>query len=223
MWRRSDPLTRSLQGPPAAASRAGFTLVEMLAVLVIIAILFTFIVSRVLRGEDLVRVENTRQFLSQLSTMISEYEQERGDYPASTFPASMETKPSPTNQGAEMLFLSLFAKDRSAREIAEERLGNTDGDSAKHSLSSFTSPEVFEIVDDWQNPIAYFHRRDYGQQRPYVTLEAATGEVVDSMVEARTSSKTQDPFNKTTFQLLSAGPDGLFDTEDDIGNFSPDP
>jgi len=203
--------------------RSAFTLVEMLAVLVIITILFTFVVSKVMRGEDMVRIENTRQFIHQLAAMISEYEQERGDYPPSTFPAKMDTKPSGQNQGAEMLFLSLFSKERSAREIDEARLANTDGDEAKNSLSSFTAPDVFEIVDDWQNPIAYFHRRDYGKSRAYVTFDGETGEPVDSLIKGRISSKTGDPFNKSTFQLLSAGPDGVFDTEDDIGNFTTDP
>ena len=44
-------------GPVARAGRrSAFTLVEMLAVLVIITILFTFVVSKVMRGEDMVRV-----------------------------------------------------------------------------------------------------------------------------------------------------------------------
>jgi prepilin-type N-terminal cleavage/methylation domain-containing protein len=206
-----------------AAGRSAFTLVEMLAVLVIITILFTFVINKVMRGEDIVRVENTRQFIQQLSAIISEYEQERGDYPPSTFPSKMETKPSGENQGAEMLFLSLFSKDRSAREIDENRLANTDGDRAKNSLSSFTSTDVFEIVDDWQNPIAYTHRRDYGKSRPYVTFDGNTGEPHDALLKGRVSPKTGDPFNKSTFQLLSAGPDGIFETEDDIGNFSTDP
>ena len=198
---------------------AGFTLVEMLAVLVIVTVLFTFVVTRVLRGEDLVRAENTQQFLRQFAAMISEYENERGDYPASSFPSSMDPKPTSLNSGAEMLFLSLFAKDRSARELEESRLTNSDVDQARVSLSSFTSAEVFEIADDWENPIAYFHRRDYGKAVNYATIDPETGELIEAPVRARVSSKTGDPFNKQSFQLISAGPDGVFDTEDDIGNF----
>ena len=47
-----------------------------------------------MRGEDLVRAENTRQFIQQLSAIISEYELSEGDYPPSTFPGQMESKPS---------------------------------------------------------------------------------------------------------------------------------
>ena len=34
------------------------------------------------------------------------------------------------------------------------------------------------------------------------------------------SKKTGDPHRKSRFQIISAGPDGMFNTADDIGNFT---
>ena len=41
----------------------------------------------------------------------------------------------------------------------------------------------------------------------------------ETPVKARVSPKTGDPYRRQSFQLISAGPDGLFQTDDDIANF----
>lgn len=202
-----------------ALARSGFTLIEMMAVLLILSILFVFVITRVLGSKDTVLAENTRQFLSMLEASIGEYELEFGDYPPSTFPEALESIPNQLNAGAEMLFLSLYSKDWQSRELPDERLGNSDGDSTRRSLSSFSSTSLFEIQDDWGNPIAYIHRRDYDKEQTYVSSDSATGEAREGVVKGRTNPRTGDPYNRTRFQLVSAGPDGAFGTEDDIENF----
>lgn len=205
---------------PLPSRRAAFTLVEILAVLVIISILFVFVVTRVLSGEETVRTESTRQFVSRLDAAIAEYELEFGDYPPSTPPPALEGLPNATNLGAEMLFVSLYSRDWQARELPEERLVNSDDDRTKKSLTSFSKPELSEIADDWGNPIAYFHRRDYGKPQVYVTFDGQTGETLEAAVSSRVNESTGDPYNRTRYQLISAGPDGRFGTDDDIGNFA---
>ncbi|MEZ6016817.1 MAG: prepilin-type N-terminal cleavage/methylation domain-containing protein [Planctomycetota bacterium] len=212
-------MRRSRYTPGAA--RAGFTLIEVLAVILIIAILSAFLVTRLTGAREAVETENTRGFIAQLAAAIEEYEGERNDYPRSTFPKDLDPRPTRTNMGAEMLVISLYPADGSWRglELPDDRLVNTDEDDTKRSLTRFPSAEVFEFADDWGNPIAYLHRRDYEQAADYVTFDQKTGESVESPVMGIKNPVTGDFYNPGKFQLLSAGADGLFGTEDDIGNF----
>lgn len=198
----------------------GFTLIEILAVLLIISILFTFLVTSVGSGQKAMQVKSTRALLAQVEGLVEEYHDEFEAYPPSTFPADLDPKPTSTNMGAESLVVHLWKNGRAwqARELEESQLGNTDGDATKSSLTTYTNPEVFEIVDLWKNPIAYVHRRDYGKEFVYLTLDAS-GETFEERVRGLTSPKTGDPYRRTSFQLISAGPDGRFGTPDDIANF----
>lgn len=210
---------RSLPSSPRRGV-AGFTLVELLAVMVVLGLLTFFLLPRLMGAGETVRIESTRAYLATLEAMVREHELDAGDYPASTFPKSLDPKPSPSNMGAEMLVISMWPKDGNrAGEVEEDRLCNSDGDDTRSSHTMFTSSQAFELADDWGNPIAYFHRRDYREPCLYLTFDE-TGEVVESRVQAAVSPLTQDPYNKASFQLISAGPDGIFGTEDDIGNFT---
>lgn len=207
-----------------AGARSGFTLIEILAVLLILSILFTFLVRSVGSGQKAMQVESTRALLAQIEGLVEEYHDEFEAYPPSTFPPDLDPKPSSTNMGIESLVVHLYRSGRAwqARELAEEQLGNTDGDATKSSLTTYSNPEVFEILDLWENPIAYIHRRDYGKEFVYITLDAA-GETSEERVSALTSAKTGDPYRRTSFQLISAGPDGHFGTRDDVTNFDREP
>ncbi len=209
-------------GPSGLNFNAGFTLIEIMTVLVILSILSVFLVGTMMRSGDLVRAKNTRMFIDQLQTMAIDYESERGDFPKSTFPNSLPDMPSQANMGSEMLMLSFYPADNtySAADVPEDRLCNTDDDSTKKTISSFSKGVVFELADDWGNPIAYIHRRDYGKKFNYVTISPDDGSVVESVVEAVKSKKTGDYFHKRRFQLASAGADGVFGTGDDIHNFT---
>lgn len=199
---------------------AGFTLIEVLAVILILSILMTFIVVSVGSSQRTMQIENTRAWLIQVSGMIDEYERELGKYPPSTFPADMEHKPSRLNMGAEMLVITLWSRDADwqAPDVPEERLGNTDGDRTKQSLTTFSSADAFELMDEWDNPIAYIHRRDYDEEITYLAYDEDV-RPREVAVKARVSPKTGDPYRRRSFQLISAGPDGVFQTDDDIGNF----
>lgn len=201
--------------------RAGFTLIEMLAVLLIIGILFSFLVGSVMRSGEVVKSNATRTFLETVGASLDEYENQMGDYPPSSFPAKLDPRPSKANMGIEMLVLSLWPADGkfSAAEVREEQLSNVDGDSTNQSLTSYTSAECFELADVWGNPVAYIHRRDYGKRFTYLAFDLELGELVDQLVMARKSPKTGDHYNRSKFQLISAGEDGRFGTADDLANF----
>lgn len=209
------------QTKPQSAARAGFTLIEMLAVLLIIGILFTFLVGSVMRSGEVVKSSSTRTFLETVSASLDEYENQMGDYPPSSFPAKLDPKPSKMNMGIEMLVISLWPADGkfASGEVREERLCNADGDNTNYSLTSYTSADCFELADDWGNPVAYIHRRDYSKRFTYLAFDLDLGEYTEQTVQARKNPRTGDPYNRSQFQLISAGEDGVFGNVDDLANF----
>jgi len=214
-------LPRETISARARHARAGFSLVEILAVIVIIALLFGFLIPNLMAGRDSVKVSSTRTFLAQMSTEIESYEGDAGDYPPSTFPRSLDPKPTKTNMGIESLLIALLPADGSYRSSADldDRLCNTDGDTTKTSHTIFAKSDAFEIRDPWDNPIVYLHRRDYEKGCDYMTYHEDAGQYVSERVTAAINPGTGSPYRQKSFQLLSAGPDGVFGTDDDIGNF----
>jgi prepilin-type N-terminal cleavage/methylation domain-containing protein len=201
------------------ARAAGFTLVELLAVLVILAILMAVLVPRIAGFGERAKERTTKAFLMQLSAAVAEYEDRFGDYPPSTFLEKWGTPPNATNLGGEALVLSMWSPDWTGTSLPDDRFVNTDKDEAKRSLSKIPKAALFELKDEWGNPIAYFHRRDYGRQDTYVTLPV-DGEVeAECVVRALRNATTGQFANHDKFQLISAGADGSFGTEDDIANF----
>ena len=200
--------------------RAGFTLIEMLAVMMILAILGAFLIRSGQSGVQAIEVRRTETFMQEIGGLVDEYNNEFSAYPPSTFSSDLEHKPSRTNEGIESLVITLWrhGAEWQAREISEENLGNIDEDSTRKSVTTFSSPSAFELMDTWENPIAYIHRRDYDKECVYLTFDPV-GNEVESRVKGLISSKTGDPYRKMSYQLISAGPDGEFGTADDLANF----
>lgn len=176
----------------AAAARAGFSLIEVMTVIVILSILMVFLIPRLANLGESVKAGVTRAKMETLGAAIGQYEGEFGDYPPSSWNPDWGSEPNKTNAGAEMLFLSLFSPEFESG-LAEDDLDNTDRDQAKKSLSSLGSKDLFELTDEWDNPIAYFHRRDYGREDLYVTYDPDTGEEVESRVKALNDPQTKSP------------------------------
>ena len=114
----------------------------------------------------------------------------------------------------------------SATSLLEElrdKVINTDGDSSPRQLTDFGTRELKEIPDTWGNPIAYIERADYGlSNRPYRTRGADSQEETTSIPLAYKNKRTGQYFMAQSFQLISAGQDGLFGTEDDLTTFDRD-
>ncbi len=206
-----------------SSGQSGFTLIELLAVLVILGILIAVLVPRLARAIDAAKERTTRVDLVNIDTALGEYENQMGDYPPSHFVEAWGAPPNTTNLGAETLVLSLWSpKFKTTRP--PDRLVNTDGDSSRKPLAIFPKADLFELSDQWGNPIAYFHHRDYGRKDVYLTHSPDTGEEYESTVEARKDPVTGLYYNPDRYQLISAGLDGKFGpnedgTLDDIGNW----
>jgi prepilin-type N-terminal cleavage/methylation domain-containing protein len=201
-----------------ALQRAGFSLIELMAVMVILAILMTFLAFRLGALGGVAKQRNTETYLAQFTGAAKNFEQETGAYPPSSWQSDWGPAPNKTNLGVEALCLALWAKDYGGSGISDDRLGNTDEDEAKKSLTTHGNNDLFELIDDWQNPIAYFYRQDYGREDLYMT-QNKQGEWDSSTVKALKSSKTGNYYNARSFQLISAGEDGIFGTDDDLFNF----
>ncbi len=198
--------------------KAGFTLIELLVVIIIISTLAYFLIVNVGAATETVEANNTRMFLGQLELALGEYADELGDYPLSSFTPEQGVAPNNVNLGSECLYLALCGEGMVGEGKFDDRLENLDGDNLARRVAGFASLRLYELVDDWGNPIAYLHHRHYDRKDVYKTINRESEEI-DSTVSARGNAKTERFHKPRTFQLISAGIDGEFGTEDDIGNF----
>ncbi|MEM7306033.1 MAG: type II secretion system protein [Planctomycetota bacterium] len=201
--------------------RAGFTLLELLAVILIIAVLATVLITQLGGAEDAANAVSTKNFLQTLEVIIAEYEQENGAYPPSSFSSEQGVPNDGDNVGVEALVVALFSKgwEAGGHDIDDDRFGNTDGDLSSRSLTDFGNRKLLEFVDHWGNPIVYMHRVDYGNSSRVYTTVSADGEVLREFPKAYKDPVKGRYYKHSRFQLISAGADGLFNTEDDLCNF----
>lgn len=208
---------------PRALRSAGFTLIELLAVLLILTILVAVLVINLRDVQGATEVQVTKQLLTKVGAAIDNYANENGGAPPSSFQAGQEVGNDGTNVGIEALIVTLFSKKFEAGGLlndVRDQLINSDGDRSTKQLTDFDSRELLEIADQWNNPIAYIERSDYGaSNRAYLTTDTETQEQVRSVPVAYKNPTTGQYYAAQGFQLLSAGPDGRFGTEDDITSF----
>lgn len=197
--------------PSTSLSRRGFTLIELLAVIVILSILAYFLINNVTAAKSSVQEKATRARLAQIAAAISEYADEHGNPPPSSFPESWGPQNDPLNLGGEALYLALCAEGQPGHGRLDEEPVNSDHDQAAQRVPGHESLELFELADDWDNPIAYLRHTDYERKDAYLCFEDEAGEERESTVLARKNEKTGRWLAPRGFQLLSAGLNGRFD------------
>lgn len=207
---------------PSHSRTRGFTLIELLAVLLILSILVAIMVSNLGDAEGAARIQTARQELGKLEAAVKSYQNENGGAPPSSFLPAQEVANDGLNVGIEALVVALWSQKYEAGGLladVRDRLVNTDNDRSTKQLTDFDSRELLEIPDPWENPIAYVERADYGvTNRRYLTIDTA-GEEVESVPTAFKNPSTGQFYSAQGFQLISAGPDGRFGTEDDVTPF----
>ncbi|MDP6941103.1 MAG: type II secretion system protein [Planctomycetota bacterium] len=193
-------------------SQSAFTILELMVVLVIIGILMSVFV---IGGGRMFSSSNKRKAQAQLTALsaaIEEFRQIENQYPDDRLPAGITGNVQ--NSCAEALFLALYDSEYSGRRPDQEWLINLDGDTLRKAMTSLPSRELFEFGDPWMNPIVYFESLHYGDQ--VVVLAGAEGAIEEQTVTALRNERTGAWEASGGFQLISAGEDGFFGTEDDI-------
>jgi prepilin-type N-terminal cleavage/methylation domain-containing protein len=203
-------------------ARDGFTLIEVLAVIVILGILMIVLLPRLSGISERAKAKATGVWVWSVDAAAKDYEGRFGDFPPSQFQEKWGAAPNLTNLGGEALVVALWSTDWNGTQLREDMFSNTDNDETKRALTRFPTNSLQELRDEWGNPIAYYHRRDYGRTDNYVVTNTETGEIEELQVKAWMNPTTKTYFNSNTFQLISAGIDGLFGTEDDVTNFKRD-
>ena len=200
---------------------AGFTLIEILAVLAIVGLLMSIGFMAFGRQTERARVAETRSIIDQVANLIAQYELKRGDFPEASLKAAGVKSDNDINEGIEACLVRLHGKDHpSGRLMSDKYLGNTDEDSTPTDYHRNGSHALMEVLDGWGNPLAYFTFKDYGSSQEILLGHADEQEVPEQVVEAAMNEETGIWANADSFQLISAGPDQIFNTEDDVTNFS---
>jgi prepilin-type N-terminal cleavage/methylation domain-containing protein len=200
----------------------GFTLIELLVVMAIMATLIGIGVVGIpymMRRGDKAAAET---FLASLTGALEAYQTAEGAYP----PTSLADYPgvgslsNNENLGIESLVLCMnSARYRGSFDFAETKgctIENFDNDQTQVQLTRFGTRDLFEAVDPWGTPYAYFEAKDYGRAEQ---LGRISGENEPIKATPWTSPKLKRAYRHDKFQLISAGPDKAFNTADDVTNF----
>jgi prepilin-type N-terminal cleavage/methylation domain-containing protein len=207
--------------PPRRAS--GFTLIEVLVVLAIIATLAAIVLPQLFKSSESGEITATQMRIDSLANAIKLYESNWGDYPPSRLSLLKLEGPNDVNEGSEALVQALSTERKNGPfvEWQEDWLENWDNDklSGPPAKSILKKASLFEVVDFWDNPIVYIHCRDYGKRLRYVDAEG-----IEYTVTAQKSKKLGTYYNANTYQMWSFGPDRKNDDGrgDDVTNFSKD-
>jgi hypothetical protein len=121
------------------------------------------------------------------------------------------------NAGIESVYVALRLKGVRVGSVegfaSDEAIKNLDGDRAAEAVPDLQSPELFEYLDVYNNPIVYISNRDYKDMKKVERYLLGNGQEVKVQPMKRPNGEFVRP---DSFQLFSMGPDGIPNTEDDI-------
>ena len=198
----------------------GFTLVELLVVVAIIAILISILVPALSAVFESGRRKACMAEIQQLQSAISIYDGNYRDFPPSRLEEIGLHRSNKINVGNEAMVLCLSTawKNGSYFEFRDQQLSNSDSDSApipvkKLNGSVFNTHELFEMVDPWDNPYIYFHHSQLSESTSESYILQGEKTQVKPLMQ---SSKTGLIRGAGSYQLLSCGPDGQPHNQDDL-------
>ena len=207
------------------SAAAGFTLVELLVVISIIAILAGLSMTGVMMGRQSGEEGAVKSNITGLVTLLEQYAVETGGYPPSSL-SFFRIPSNGINEGIESVLACLETRKYNGPfigDLDEKQRGNVDADTisklqADHLRKRLdwkrTDNQLWEYCDLWGNPLIYIHSRDYSEP---VSIQTIDGETIT--VSAKRDPETGGFYRPTEFQLWSLGVDGEngeYDEGDDI-------
>lgn len=205
--------------------RRGFTLIEMLVVIVIIGILAAMISAAVVGAIRAAKSESTKATIRAIEGAAERYKNEFSAYPPSlltgVFPKL--SLPNATNNGIETLVACLSAKARGGPFYQPQNestaFTNADKDSASIPASYwyFGSGDLREYVDAWGQTMIYWNHNDYAKPSAQLT-QVKIGSQESTWKPPIVESTKAYP-NPYKFVIVSPGPDGKPGTPDDLKNY----
>lgn len=209
--------------------QAGFTLLELLVVIAIIGLLVVAfgpaLAGALGRGDE----ATTRARQIELVAMIEAYQRYFGEFPPDDMSIVAKDKQANwqlgsdngKNTGIESLVLHLSWDTKAGGRLDEhpDWLENTDADKVAVEIPMLQRRDKVEVVDAWGTPFAYFSAK---VGKAYQGTQVTVGRVVEGAQPLETTARPwKNPdtgawLNPRKFQLVSAGPDLVFNTEDDI-------
>jgi prepilin-type N-terminal cleavage/methylation domain-containing protein len=232
---------------PSSHRRGGFTLVELLAVIMIIALLAGLVTPAVMRARTSARNAAIKAEIEMLSTAIMQYKNEYG-----SFPPAVDSSPNSAGSVSAKHLQRLFPRCgnivgtsgqlQGAAAITPESalvswlLGYT-GDPSSPLQPATSRKKLVDFKQTQLNGAAY--APDGKKGSPYIYIDSSSYLVAGNPPTVPTWSLTggtyfplrlpnasgalndvnQPAFNSDTFQILCAGQDEEFGTDDDLSNF----
>lgn len=207
-----------MAGPRRAPSQAGFSLIEILVVITIIGMLAGLAMVAVGKHRETGRVSDCRSRILAITLWCESYAEREGEVPPSRLAAAgVKDAANEVNQGIEAMVAVLRRASYGGLRPDERWLGNTDADSSASLQALDGSAALLEILDPWDNPFIYLAHSDYGQSSVVRLGDGSNSLDVEARAERNPLTGAWHQFE--SFQLRSAGPDGLLGSEDDLANF----
>lgn len=206
-WQRSGPRAR------------GFTLIELLIVITIIALLAAALMPAVFGAGVAAKVTATEADQIVLSNGCEAWNRKRGYFPPDDLKSQEDAvkvawkADNGTNTGIESLVaflsqtVSIGGQDLTG---VSERFTNTDNDQHGVELPLLHRSERIEMADAFGTPMAYFTKYGMDKAQQIVLPEKEPVPVKAKKRDANTF------VGHGKYQILSAGPDMIFGTNDDI-------
>ncbi len=243
-----DDVQNPLEKEPTVTRRGGFTLVELLAVIMIIALLAGLLTPAVMRARNSARNAAIKAEIDMLHMAIMNYKNEYGSFPPAADP-NPKLVASPTAKHLQRLFPRCVA----TTQLATANDPITPMNALVSWLSGYRNDPQNPMINPATPGVPATDRKklfDFDQTRlvgvtytpagkkgsPYVYIDSASYVVSGAIPQWSLTGGTYFPlrqpnaagamndlnqpaFNADTFQILCAGQDEEFGTEDDISNF----
>jgi prepilin-type N-terminal cleavage/methylation domain-containing protein len=219
-----------MRGAFPSARRSGFTLIELLVVIGILSLLMVALLPMIAGAVKQKEVVATEARLQEVTALIEGMRntQAFGDAPADDMTdnftyKTLKLRNNRVNAGIESLVQHLHRKELLGNGLVDKRsdtgyFGNTDNDQNEVANEKLESKELYEVLDSWGNPLAYFHNRNYGNPQDYRTsTSTGTGETVTVRAWRDQEGRFINPHG---YQLFSSGADGVYGTDDDVALFT---